>query len=487
MLKTLIKKEITETILDLRFIIATLLCVVLIPLGTYISREDYEKRLTDYYRTKEMYRQSNTKRLKPFDFSLVMEGYRPPSPLSIFACGIEPFIPDKVLTSRSGFFRTAKESSIDNPHSLLFGKVDLLFNVGFVISLVALIFAFSSISGEKESGTLRLMIANAISRGQVLLGKVVGKYATLLIPFIVSVLIALIILNASSVVSITSSKVYLSFLVILLVTFLYILAMINLGVLISTLTHKSITSNVVALLFWVVFIIAVPKISPMIAEIVYPIESRNIVDIRKRVVKEDIIGELEQRKLQLSNAAMSKFGLSGSGSTVFDFQETPQGIKAKVWYDSEVTALGDEYKKRIANELRNIEQDYSNKANVQMFITMSLSRISPASCYTYLICELSGTGVMERDNFMDNARRFQEKARETIYDKFEVETLGDRTSVGVTGELAKSKVSPPEMDYIHTNLTEVLQAEWPDILLLFLFNILFFVAAFIRFRKYDVR
>jgi len=243
----------------------------------------------------------------------------------------------------------------------------------------------------------------------------------------------------------------------------------------------------VALLFWVVFIIAVPKISPMIAEIVYPIESRNIVDIRKRVVKEDIFGELEQRKLQLSDAAMSKFGLSGSGSTVFDFQESPQGIKAKVWYDSEVTALGDEYEKRIANELRNIEQDYSNKANVQMFITMSLSRISPASCYTYLICELSGTGVMERDNFMDNARRFQEKARQTIYDKFEVETLGGRTSVGVTGELAKSKVSPPEMDYIHTNLTDVLQAEWPDILLLFLFNILFFLGAFLRFRKYDVR
>ena len=129
MLKTLIRKEITETILDLRFWIVTALFLILIPLGTYISRKDYEKRLDDYHRTKEMYQQSNTKRLKPFDFNLLMEGYRPPSPLSIFACGIEPFMPDKVLTSRSGFFRTAKESSIDNPQSLLFGKVDLLFNV----------------------------------------------------------------------------------------------------------------------------------------------------------------------------------------------------------------------------------------------------------------------------------------------------------------------------------------------------------------------
>ena len=487
MLGILIKKEIAETVLDLRFVIVTLLCVVLIPLGMYVSRKDYEQRLAGYQRAYQMYRQSNTKRLKPFDFSLVMEGYRPPSPLSIFACGIEPFMPDKVLTSRSGFFRTAKESGIYNPQSLLFGKVDLLFNVGFVMSLAALIFTFSSISGEKESGTLRLMIANAIPRGQVLLGKVVGKYATLLIPFIVSVLIALIILSASPVVSIASSKVYLSFLVILLVTFLYILVMISLGVLISTLTHKSITSNVVALLFWVVFIIAVPKISPLMAEIVYPIESKNVVDMSKRMVRENIIEELEQRKLQLSDTAMSKFGLSGAEHTVFDFEKDPQGVKAKAWYDSEVTALEDEHEKRIANELRKIEQDYSNKANVQTSITMSLSRISPASCYTYVICELSGTGVMERDNFVANARRFQEKAEETIYDKFEVETLGGRTSVAVTGELAKLEVSPPEMDYRRRTLAEAFEAGWADILLLFLFNILFFLVAFLRFRKYDVR
>jgi len=487
MFKTLIKKEIIETILDLRFIIVTLLCVVLIPLGTYISRRDYERRLTDYHRTKEMYRQSNTKRLKPFDFSLVMEGYRPPSPLSVFACGIEPFMPDKVLTARSGFFRAVKESIIDHPQSLLFGKVDLLFNVGFVMSLAALIFTFSSISGEKESGTLRLMIANSVPRSHVLLAKVVGKYITLMVPFVVSLLIALIVLDASPVVSIVSSRVYPSFLVILLVTFLYILAIISLGVLISTLTHKSITSNVVALLFWVVFIIAVPKISPLTAEIVYPIESRNFVDMRKRVVKENIIEELEQRKLQLSDAAMSKFGLSGPGHTVFDFDNDPLGIKAKAWYDSRVTALGDEYGKRIANELRKIEQDYRNKTNVQTFITMSLSRISPASCYTYLISELSGTGVMERENFMDNARRYQEKVEELIYDNFEVETLGGRTSVGVTGELTKGEVSPPEMDYRQITLAEILETGWVDILLLFLFNILFFVAAFLRFRKYDVR
>jgi len=49
------------------------------------------------------------------------------------------------------------------------------------------------------------------------------------------------------------------------------------------------------------------------------------------------------------------------------------------------------------------------------------------------------------------------------------------------------RASIPDMRYQYTSLTEVLQAEWLDILLLFLFNILFFAVAFLRFRKYDVR
>ena len=56
MFRTLVAKEILETILDLRFTIVTLLCVVLIPLGMYVSRKNYEQRLADYQQAKQIYR-----------------------------------------------------------------------------------------------------------------------------------------------------------------------------------------------------------------------------------------------------------------------------------------------------------------------------------------------------------------------------------------------------------------------------------------------
>ena len=55
MLATLILKEIHDTIINLRFLIATLLCLVLIPLGMYVSLSEYEQRFADYQDAMNLY------------------------------------------------------------------------------------------------------------------------------------------------------------------------------------------------------------------------------------------------------------------------------------------------------------------------------------------------------------------------------------------------------------------------------------------------
>ena len=444
-----------------------------------------------------MYRQHYGKKIGT---NVEARGFRPPSVLSIFAVGLEHFMHDKVFTSRSGLFRTVKESGINNPQSLLFGKVDLLFNVGFVVSLAALIFTFNSISGEKETGTLRMTIANSIPRSQILLAKVVGNYVALLIPFVISLLIALIILDASSDVSILSSQVYPSLLVIVLVTFLFILVMVILGICISTLTHTSITSIVMLLFVWVIFALALPKASPMIAEIIYPTESRSIISLRKEIVREEIQGELDEERRELFVQCLRAHGVPLPTKDTFKPPSfLTDGVEKEAYtkYDREAAALNEEYEKRIANEIRKIEQDYRNKRNVQASIAMNLSRISPVSCYTYLVSELSGTGVKEPDNFMENAQRYQDEVKRAIYDNILVKIYGGPKKGETVSEFKMSgetvegfdpkQASIPDMRYQYTTLTEALEASWTDILLLFLFSILFFTGAFLLLRKYDVR
>ena len=486
MLKMLIKKEITETILDLRFWAVTALFLILIPLGMYVSREDYERRLANYQRQHRMYRQHYGKDVGP---SVEAQGFRPPPTLSIFARGLDPFMPDKAITSRSGLVREAKEPGIDNPESLLFGKADYLFNVSFIVSLAALIFTFNRISGEREKGTLRLMISNSARRGEILLAKIVGNYLVLLVPFIIALLAALIILNTSSVIIVSSSEIWPALVVIILITLLFILAMVSLGICVSTLTQGSIASIMMLFLVWVLAVLGIPKMSPMIAEAVYPIESRNVVNLAQTIAREDIENEFNEKKSDLFRKCRSEFGITHGGISSNPRDEVEKKAYAK--YDQEVVVLETECQRRIANAIRKLEQDYRNKRSVQASLGVNLSRISPVSCYTYLISGLAGTGPAEPDKFLDNAERYQDDMKAAIYDNYIIKSYqmgGSRATRSYPVEgFDSSNASIPDMKYQHSTIAEVLHTGWIDLLLLFAFNILFFAVAFWRFNKYDVR
>jgi len=501
---TLIMKEVAETVLDLRFVVGTVLCVVLIPLGMYVSREDYEQRLTACQREHETYRQRHGTPEPPVTGREEAQGFRPPSILSIFASGLDPFLPDKVITSYTGLFRTVKEPGIDNPQSLLFGKADLLFNITFIVSLMALIFTFSAVSGERERGTLRLMIANAVPRSRILLSKVVGRYVALLAPFLISILIAMLILEVSPDVSIGSAQVWPVLLVILAATLLFLLGMVCLGVCISTFTRHSMGSIVLLFLVWAMFLFGVPKVSPMLAEILHPAESASVIDLTKRMAREEIEREFQKTERETIDvrwkaeleAVLSKreegqagqiiaIQSSGREVTVDDPEANARLRELAAKYVPEKAQLATECQTRIAAELMKIEEDYQNNRTVQFFAAMNLARLSPVSCYTYLVSGLCGTGVTEPDNFVANARRFQGQMEQAFYGKT-IWRLG--RPQGFVKEFDRYKPPPfPDMIYHYPDLKEAMQGHWPDLLLLGLFDVLFFSLAFMRFNRYDVR
>jgi len=502
-LGTLIAKEIFETVLDLRFVVATMLCVVLIPLGMYVSRKDYEQRLAAYQREHDTYRQHHGTPKPPVTGQEEAQGFRPPSVLSIFASGLDPFLPDKVATSYTGLFRTLKEAGTGNPQSLLFGKADLLFNVTFIVSLVALIFTFNCISGERERGTLRLMIANAVPRSRILLSKVIGKYIALLAPFSISVLIALLVLGGSSVIPIGSPQVWLTVLVILAATLLFLLGMVCLGVCISTFTRHSMGSIVLLFLVWAMFLFGVPKVSPMLAEILHPAESGSVIDLTKRMTKEEIEREFQKMEKETINvrhgaeleAVLSKEGpmarhiigleLSGTEVTVEDPKVNDRLRELTAKYAPERAQLVKECQTRIAEELRRIEQNYRNKRTVQFTAATNLARLSPVSSYAYVISGLCATGVTEPANFVTNARRFQGQVEQAFYDY--VPWCLDRQLGYMRGFDPFKPPTFPDMVYHYPDLKESMQVHWADMLLLGMFDVLFFSLAFMRFNKYDVR
>lgn len=486
MFGTVLIKEIQENLLSSRFLIALLLCITLIPLGTYVNLKVYKQRLLDYQEAERLYRERSEGSIN-MDFQA--EGYRPPSILSIFSVGLEFFFPNKITTSRDGNLVLSNATTVDNPPSFLFGKIDFLFNVAFVLSLFALIFTFNLISGEKETGTLRLSLSNSIPRWQILLGKLVGSFTILVIPFLISIFISIIILLLSAEVPIFSRQIFLSIIVIIISASLLILCMFSLGILISTLTHRSINSIVVLLFVWTMLVLILPKLSPMIAELIHPIKSQQVINLEKMLIKTNLEKELDRERRKLFDKITSEFGLPDRLSVP---GRTDAERNAQSYFDQEKIIIEQRYRERINSEIDKLEQQYSNDRNSQTAIAMNLSRVSPVSCYSYIVSEIAATGMLEMNNLAEHAKRFQNRVKEEIYDKYIIKSYGgtdggSATMINYAKGFDPKEAPVPQLNYAHVSFTETLPYIWIDLMLLILYNIVFFAAAYVAFLRYDVR
>ena len=75
---------------------------------------------------------------------------------------------------------TRGEASLSTaPIAFLLGHLDFVFVVSTVFSLLALLFTFDAVAGEREAGTLRITLANALPRDIFLWSKLIGGYLRL--------------------------------------------------------------------------------------------------------------------------------------------------------------------------------------------------------------------------------------------------------------------------------------------------------------------
>ena len=466
MIKTIIKKELLDNLLSFRFFITLLLCIVLIPLGIYVSIKEYQNSLNDYQQSMNLYRESIQGKKNAIEVEA--KGLRPPSPFSIFAGGLDKFLPNEIVSTRNDGLAMSNNRSMDAPLSILFGKMDFLFSISVVMSLLAILFTFDATTREKEEGTLRLSLSNSVPRHQIIIGKFLGNFITFLIPFTIAVLISILILSLSGTIPLFQSVNLLRLVIIITIALLFISVFFNLGLLVSTLTRRSLTAQISLLFFWVLLIFAMPRASSMIAGVVYPVKTQQTINLEKNLVRKNI----EDEK---ANALKDAFLRSQTG----DMDEAAQS------YGEIRKPIVDNLREKEKRLLDAIDRDQQTKKNVQMRIASILSRLSPLAPLTFAITEITNTGIHEMENLYTSALEFHNIVVQEIHTrgyKDEIPGAGMRMHFGwVTAE------EIPQFQVQTVSLAKGLQASWVDILLLVIFNILFFTGAYVGFLKYDVR
>ena len=300
---TLIQKEIMLHVLSARFVALLLMCVLLIPLNFHINYRRYLQRQIDY---QEAVKKENNKgaadepwvHRQDTDPNLeVSKLILKPTPLSVFATGLESIIPSYLGMTRNGI-KPGDTVLSSAPIAFLFGHLDFVFVVSTVFSLLALLFTFDAVAGEKEAGTVRITLANALPRDIFLWSKLIGGYLVFIVPFLVSLIIGLLVLVLQGF-PLAEPDIYPRVFCLIGVSLLYIAVFFALGSVISIYFDSSKTALIVAFTIWVFTVLILPRVGFLAAQIVAPAPTAESVYREKAAKQAELRAGLDKERNEL--------------------------------------------------------------------------------------------------------------------------------------------------------------------------------------------
>ena len=495
MLMTLIQKEMMHHILSARFVALLLMCVLLIPLNLHINYHHYLKRQIDYQeqeilKDEDALEDENDKESAgtKHSFSFTAKGSTDPNfevsklilkptPLSVFATGLESALPSYLGMTRNGI--TRGEASLSTaPIAFLLGHLDFVFVVSTVFSLLALLFTFDAVAGEREAGTLRITLANALPRDIFLWSKLIGGYLVFILPFLISVIIGLLVLVLQGF-PLSESDTFLRILCLIFVSLLYIAVFFAVGAVISIYFDSAKTALIVAFTVWVFVVLILPRVGFLAAQIVAPTSTAESVYREKTARRAELRAGLESERGKMMSEVLSEMMKSNppqaqGGTAVFTM-----GPEHYEKMNEKMAPLEEAARVKYRDLAEQLDRRYQRERKHQDTIGINFSRITPTASFIFLATDATQTGQAKKNTYFQTGTRYYETLDSEIFSKMS-EDPGDFSH---RGEIPPPIPPPPLAEL---TLGETLQHAALDLLLLCFFAIVLTTVAFLKFFRMDI-
>ena len=469
MLMTLIQKEVMHHILSVRFVALLVMCLLLVPLTLSTNYRNYRQNLVDYQEAVKLANiEETTVNLKmPLEPELeVSKLILKPTPLSVFANGLADTLPSYLGMTRNGITQGAPAlvSSLSN----LLGHLDFLFIVGTVFSLLALLFTFDAVAGEREAGTLRITLANALPRDLFLWSKLIGGYIVFVVPFLVSLLFGLLVLVWQGF-PLGEPEIFPRVLSLTLISLLYIGVFFAIGTVISTYLDNSKTALIVAFTVWVFAVLITPRVGFLAAKLIAPTRTSQSVYMEKTAMRDDFNAAVDKEKWKF----IMEIPPNKDGAIVVSGEN-----EKKV--NERVKLLEAEYRSRFQNRANKLDRDYKRETERQEQLGETLSRITPTSSLIYLATNLTQTGKGTRSTYFQTGDRYYDMLYTDMFSKI----IDHITARVFTSENTVTITQPPPLETI--TLGETLRQSAIDVMLLCFFAVVLTTVAFLKFFRSDI-
>ena len=395
MFNTIFLKEVRDHLLTFRFSAALITTFILIVISVWVLGDDYLRRLNAYNRASDLYAQEAREVYVPS--RIIPQVHRSPSPPSIFAQGETRHLGNSVTIRRWTIPSRATDNFTDNELLAAYPSFDLLTVFTLVISIFGLLLTYDSLSGERENGTLKQMYCNSVSRSTIFAAKFLAGVMVIAIPFLISFLSALIILQFIHGISFTG-QMWLSVFVMLTIGLVFGAIFIAIGLLSSSIFRRSSISLVFSLLLWALGVLIIPIAANAVSTTVVELSPQwEIDDFAKETRR-----EIRQNRPDFGVDRVSIWGsIGGQYQSLFD--SNPSGF---LWVEKFINYTEPAYYRR-AEQIRNLENQHMQKKKQQSQLSFWLSLPAPATHLRTAFTTLASTDYSTHMRFMEHARRFR--------------------------------------------------------------------------------
>lgn len=494
MIRHLALKELREILLSPKFVVIFAVSTVLVLLSAYTGVQNYQEEVREYRVSDDLNREgmargSWNELLRPGATVL-----RPPSPLSPLVGGVQP------LTGRKSNIgadlpRARDSRAMHSPILAVFGGLDLAFVIAHVLSLFAVLLSFDTISGEKERGTLKLLLTGKASRAEILAGKLLGGYSSLVVPLAVPLLVASLYLALHPSLGWGQTE-WMRFAVIIGLGLLYLAVFFALGVMISTLTSRPAVSFLILLLVWVGTVAIAPRSSVLMASLISPAPSSDQMLVEQETVTRELG---RQRAQRITDAVNDRFREQSYGDRIEAGENIQDSLR------SDVNDIRNQVNQDIDDEIEGrhaeIYSDFEKRQAAMTVTARRMARFSPTSAFLFASQAMAGTGLDSQVRFVDSVRTYRDSYLNYVRDQAlanpDEADGGTMVSINIgNGQPEYSQkdlvheldlASMPEFHMSLPGLPTAMGRALPDLAVLILLLSGTLVATYAGFRRYDPR
>lgn len=477
MFKLLVERELKSILYSPKFTATFGVCALLIILSVFAGVREYDAAVRQHDAAATLVDQELREATSWLGLSNRV--YRAPDPMQIFVSGVHNDIGRFSLVSGFRDVKLRQSPYSIDPIFAVFRYLDFTLIVQVVLSLFAILFAYNAISGEKEEGTLKLALSNAVPRAQYLLAKFVGSWLGLVVPLLIPIALGVLLVLVYNVPMTDLHWQKLG--VLIAASVLYFTAFLCLALCVSAFTKQSAASFLVLLVIWIFTVLIVPRAGMMVAAQVVPLPTISEVESQKAAFQTERMQQYMgsfQETLRERTEAMR--GMSDSerqsyeDDNMWDWME--ESDRERKAMEADIT----EFNRKLTEQVR-------NQQAVQERLGFNLSRVSPAAAFQLVAMNIAGTDIGLKNRYEDAIGQYR-----TTFNDFTRKKQGQGggriiTFGGSQDSEPLDLAELPRFSEPETTLNASMSSSLSDMTLLALFAIAAFGGAFVGFLRYDVR